>query len=910
MKLQQRIDEAEGFVQRCQALGLRTIEDVEKISSLQQKTSGGIGSEEDAQDLQARRSSRPLRSTNYSNVGTREYMQLQNRLASLENDYGKLAMARNTLEARCRYYKDLTKDWRAYVRAWESRHGESLTPKDFVEGVLGNKSAIAGEHQNFPIEPPPPIYRGDMFLPSKSPSTPTALNSPQEANTGSRPPEKHCRLSSTGFHEPTGAISKHEALTQDIHLLPTTNRPIKSMHTSEHSRRQVETASHVKNQTTQTPGEPEAAAGLAEGDADTPVVVSERSLKRKRVQPMVNDDLEIHQRDLRGIGSAEKPLSIKSEQGSSSPAVPGLGGRLGGLDDSLDLDDVGDRLLTPRKRRRLELQHMKFSMLKASTTAETGEVLLDYALDDADPKINDVALNNVPEGEDEQRSEESPLHDKGFYMRKGEEHGLKLWQEEQRKSAEVQKQTELDAKVPEWLRGSKNKIRALQFLQNERTGNRRARIDADQQVILDRTDTQSNAPGISEFKFPLALQEGPISELSHKSGAQRGLDGRKMEVNKPAILRFKDSNCQILPRTSEHLANQKRPRPFDRHNHGAAAVPSIAEDGENLEAVNKIRRIPRSPESTTVNTAEIDGGTEKTPKMPGAHHRLGDLLAKPSSESAPLTTKDVASRLAKSSGATRTPPARTMKSNDVETPANQRANSARSTRANSTVDKPATTTRNKLSTSATKIPPCQPPRANSPPTTLPSHEPLRARPVRRLRAEDFKPNPAANQGRDYAFSEVVRTRDQRQCLPGCDKPHCCGGQLRKMVQIGGYTPTRKSPLFPPSSQDPSADDEDHRILKDYLGSSYSSARIKRMGEEERQELLLQAKTKLFADEYGRHRQAYGRAPTPPGFWRTDMPSTQEEEEDRKQAWCLERVRVEEMYREAVRGRGRWIFRDE
>jgi hypothetical protein len=41
-----------------------------------------------------------------------------------------------------------------------------------------------------------------------------------------------------------------------------------------------------------------------------------------------------------------------------------------------------------------------------------------------------------------------------------------------------------------------------------------------------------------------------------------------------------------------------------------------------------------------------------------------------------------------------------------------------------------------------------------------------------------------------------------------------------------------------------------------------------------------------------------------------MPTTQEVEEDRKAARKMERHKVEEMYREAMRPGGRWTFRDE
>ena len=106
----------------------------------------------------------------------------------------------------------------------------------------------------------------------------------------------------------------------------------------------------------------------------------------------------------------------------------------------------------------------------------------------------------------------------------------------------------------------------------------------------------------------------------------------------------------------------------------------------------------------------------------------------------------------------------------------------------------------------------------------------------------------------------------------------------------------------------SQDDEDQQLLEEYLGNDVS--RVRSMGEEERREVLLQARTRQFADQHGRHRHAYERRTTPPGFWRTEMPTTQELEEDREEARRMERAKVDERYREAMRPGSRWVFRDE
>ncbi|KAF2491581.1 SAE2-domain-containing protein [Lophium mytilinum] len=186
-----------------------------------------------------------------------------------------------------------------------------------------------------------------------------------------------------------------------------------------------------------------------------------------------------------------------------------------------------------------------------------------------------------------------------------------------------------------------------------------------------------------------------------------------------------------------------------------------------------------------------------------------------------------------------------------------------------------------------------------------SQPPLRSRPIEQLTLDHFKPNPTYNQGLDYAFVETVRGRDARKCLPGCTKPECCGSAFRALAMAA---PTLAAPrgLF---DGDDEVDDET-RLLKDYMGDAYSAVRISRMSTDEKEELLLQARTRLLADRHGRHKQAYERQSTPPGFWRTDFPSTQETEKDREEARKLDRAKVEERWRDAMRDGGRWIFRDE
>lgn len=171
---------------------------------------------------------------------------------------------------------------------------------------------------------------------------------------------------------------------------------------------------------------------------------------------------------------------------------------------------------------------------------------------------------------------------------------------------------------------------------------------------------------------------------------------------------------------------------------------------------------------------------------------------------------------------------------------------------------------------------------------------LREKPVKELKAHDFKPNPAYNQGYSYAFSEAIRKRGDRMCLPGCTNPQCCGSHFR--VLAGALEPLSAV--------------QEEALLEEYLGDAYNTVMSTQMASDERTELILQARTKKMAKDNGKHKEAYERRRTPPGFWRVDFPTTQEQEDDRGRAKQLEIQAVQERWLEAQKKGGRWIFRDE
>jgi hypothetical protein len=106
----------------------------------------------------------------------------------------------------------------------------------------------------------------------------------------------------------------------------------------------------------------------------------------------------------------------------------------------------------------------------------------------------------------------------------------------------------------------------------------------------------------------------------------------------------------------------------------------------------------------------------------------------------------------------------------------------------------------------------------------------------------------------------------------------------------------------------SQEEADDMLLDEYLGDN--AYKIRNMSKQQKEELIIQAKTRDMANKYGRHRHAYERRTSPPGFWRADFPTTQEDREDHEKARELEKSAVEERYKEAMRPNGRFLFRDE
>jgi hypothetical protein len=378
----------------------------------------------------------------------------------------------------------------------------------------------------------------------------------------------------------------------------------------------------------------------------------------------------------------------------------------------------------------------------------------------------------------------------------------------------------------------------------------------------------------------------------HATAAETGISDRPTtpQVATPSVrgkisaLQPKSINQKILPRTTIKYPSTKRRR-LEEQVRGAAL---LSEDGEN---------------SPTVSAASVI--RKRQQRRPSVAQRLASLLDEPPPRSSKrdsggiMTSADVddMENIAPDDRLQRMLlPKRTSL-----TFANQRHNrglpsedSSRLTKSNSKLNVTQKKVAERPSSEEASEDECG---EELDPT--PEDEPFRARPLRRLGLEHFKVNPAYNQGYDYAFRDVVRGREKRKCLAGCTKPECCGKVFRKLAEM------TKGDM---ENQTFSQVEEDNRLIRDYLGAN--SGKLQNMPKDERKEILIQAKTWELSNKHGKHRHAFERRQSPPGFWRTDFPTTQEVEADRKEAAKVERELVRKRYEEAMREGGRWMFRDE
>lgn len=321
------------------------------------------------------------------------------------------------------------------------------------------------------------------------------------------------------------------------------------------------------------------------------------------------------------------------------------------------------------------------------------------------------------------------------------------------------------------------------------------------------------------------------------------------QLPQPSVLQPVDGNARTF-NVSGHGSDTKRRRQMDMDQR---AIPDLAEDGDRDE------------------WDMVPPNAKKSNKIP--RRRLHDLLEGSLPSKSPLRSPHTTMITIHDRVDGRSTPPGTRAPNRTSTPEPALPQSERKTATRTNLD-------------------------DLPPEVRPEDEPFRALPLDRLTLNHFKINSARNQGADYAYDAVIRKKDDRKCLLGCTRPGCCGDHFRGLARLGGL----------PSHSTEANQEEEQRILEEYMGDDQHL--LAGLSSQDRENLLVEARTRLMANQYGKHRHTHPRAQTPPGFWRTEMPDSQEEECDRKAAWQQEREKVEERYREAMRPGGLWQWADE
>ncbi|EFR03350.1 hypothetical protein MGYG_06347 [Nannizzia gypsea CBS 118893] len=385
-----------------------------------------------------------------------------------------------------------------------------------------------------------------------------------------------------------------------------------------------------------------------------------------------------------------------------------------------------------------------------------------------------------------------------------------------------------------------------------------------------------SSPTLDPIESPLSRPKFTVLPDRRSPTPELQDDQSEFDVNQQAESPYKKRGRQALrsvdinvtpmskSKGSTEPQSKRRKRDFSR---GAHAIPSVAEDGEAEEYL-KGRRSLRS--STAANTKNC------TPAAKMRQTRLQDLL-ETSHTPRPILLSTPQTAIAKSSkfATPRTP------NNKVEvemTPCVLQPNPPEQTQSYDIIPSSQDVDDDEIRPQSS----------------------CRHRPVSELGLEHFKLNPSRNQGLDYAFDEVVRDKSMRKQLRGCLRHECCGPVYRSMAKHElGEEPRPLSKLSR----------ADHDLLKGDLGINYEQL-LEGKSPIEIRDMLIEAKASVLSNKFSKHRSAHAPGRSPPGYWRTDMPNTQEIELDRATAEKLEREKVLDRYKEACKDNGYWKFADE
>lgn len=745
--------------------------------------------------------------------------------AALQTEYERVSRARDMLESRCRRYKEILKEWREYEKIWIMKRG----PRSSVQEVPADTSFQAEIYK--PADRPTPPVPPEAFTPNPSHTASRATSTASEVSDAltARPQHHGGHNSGTSrtptsclaIMTPSGVPNAQEKAATPTHIMLHSGAPEGLQRPKDDQVAQIGlSASMIRD----------------EGD-DEPVIVSERCLKRKRPVSEQKTNIEVR-----------VDTNVKEEAASSSPIVAVSSRHLHGVHDSLDLDDIGLSVNTPKKTRHLDQTSLLPSLGVGSRTD------LPPARLGRSPQPGEVALYDIPTMED------------GDNMRQ---------------STSVTKATV--GCLPTGNANGIGGIREECYGKGYQPRNKAAGRDA-----IGAHQDQRQATSVMLGMYHIVDSSSKLVPQGDDDGGYSSADSREH-----GVLRPRDPN--ILPRSNIGKSRPLRP---SRQHQVAMNVSALAEDDSESTYLKTYRR---TGYGATPSGAKGEGQMNNLSKAksPGIHRRLSALLNEPSPEKVVLPHSKHVAVIERTDQHPETPP--TVSKGASVHRAKHDFFTTRIRRAlQQPQDKPISLSR---TPSMKKNPLGGIADVDDPPNVSPEQEPLRVRSVDRLRLTDFKLN---NKHSEFVFYETIRKHDEKRKVGGCTDPFCdrCKEISRFAEMTEHVTPTT-SKLFNSSPIDIVIAEQ--QLIEEFVG--HDRQRLEALSPTERQQILKKAREKNFVDMYGKHRQLHNRAVSPPGYWETEFPSTQQEAENREAARVIEKARIKERYEEAMRG-GLWKFADE
>ena len=744
---------------------------------------------------------------------------------ALQSEYERVSRARDMLESRCRRYKEIQKEWREYEKVWVMKKG----PRSAAQ-IKSADSVPTVERYNIAEDLAPPMPPGDI-TPTPTHHASESTSPDNETNVLSKARQQH-----SGGRGDTSSVS-----VEKIHLALQATRARStdalandSTEKSTNGDSRPSTANDPRrSDNCQTSHASNTVSSLTLEEEGVPVIVSERSLKRKRPSLKKEANMEIHVDE-----------SVKEELATSSPVIALSSRPIGGIQDSLDLDDVGRSVNTPKKKQRLEQMRL-LSSLGDGSRMEFSTQLQGSVTQPNEDAVYDILTT---EHEDVMHPKASGTSTIGARSVSFDALGEMIEEENEKRHRHA-----MSIAGPNGL--------------NVCVQKRRESLLLDGRHSFSTSNITANRHGDNPYGYRLTEHQDPV------------------------ILRSKKST--VLPRTN---SENRRPVPQSRRDRRAPHVSTVAEDGEESTPSKNSRRSTNGVTTLETMQGHIDPGLKAGLSSP--HRRLGTLLNDPSPGKAALLHVKPNVALSRSTQSLRTPSA-LSKGVSVH----RAKHDFFITHISNALERPQ-----KTFVKTDRMPPTKTlldkdPRLGDPLEVLPEHEPLRVRSIDCLRLTDFKLNKNHS---EFAFHESIRKHDEKRKVGACTDPFCdrCK-EIARFAELTEYVAPPTSRLFGSSPLDAEATEQ--QLIEEFLG--HDKQRLQRMDTGERKEVLKKAREKSFADMYGKHRQLHNRAVSPPGYWETEFPSTQQEAENRDAAKAIDKVRIRERYDEAMRG-GLWKFADE